>query len=206
MVQDFDWNLASTSLEMQLFMATKCRFLKHLSSLVQGVSKKNKIELILTILHSEFHSDQAYSRLRKSSDQNIVLKWRKFLTNQLRFKDHTACCIHSISLVWVPLESLFHALFENNGCYCDKHLIYTTIWLTYRCTMICSAESQKLYAIFAIIKKIKISQPSSCALLSTGNGINCENNGSSHDAYKFSSVKLLGLLFTSSVLNLVHLQ
>ena len=57
---------------------------KHLSSPVQGLDKisdKNKLhwtEVGQTILHSEFHSDQAYSRLWKISDCNIDLKWCNF--------------------------------------------------------------------------------------------------------------------------------
>ena len=35
-------------------------------------------------------------------------------TNQLHC---TGWCSHSLSLIWVPLESLFHALFKHEG-YC----------------------------------------------------------------------------------------
>ena len=30
------------------------------------------------------------------------------------------CCVYSISLIWVPLESSFHALFKNKGCCSDR--------------------------------------------------------------------------------------
>ena len=57
----------------------KLPFFKHLSSLVQGISKSHNLhwtEQVQTILHSEFHSDWAYSGSRKGSDRNIALKWR----------------------------------------------------------------------------------------------------------------------------------
>ena len=69
-------------------------------------------ELVQTILHSEFHSDRAYSRSRKSSNRFSAKMTEFFLPKLFHFEDRTACCIHSISLISVPQESLFHALFK----------------------------------------------------------------------------------------------
>ena len=78
----------------EFLIETLLQLLKRLSSPVQGFMKRNNLlwtEFVQTILHSEFHSDQVYSRLLKSSGHNIALKCRKFLSKHLHFKDHTVC-------------------------------------------------------------------------------------------------------------------
>ena len=130
MVQVFDWNLTPSSPEMQLLIATKCRFflkafIKPRARIISKIHNLHWTELVQTIFHSEFHSDRAYSGFRKGGDQNIVLKWRR--KNRLHFKDRTTCCIHPISLIWVPLESPFYALFKNKGCCCDKQILIFTL-------------------------------------------------------------------------------
>ena len=60
--------------------------------------------------------------LWKSSDRNIALKCRiKFLANQLLYEDRIVCYIHSIPLIWRPLELSLqcYALFKNESSFCD---------------------------------------------------------------------------------------
>ena len=55
---------------ISLLLYHACRQIYRLLTNAQA----RQTELVQTILHSEFHSDRAYCRLRKSSDRNIVLE------------------------------------------------------------------------------------------------------------------------------------
>ena len=56
------------------------------------------------------------------------LKWQKILASQLHFEDSNTRCLHSIPLIWVPLEKYI-------GCCCETQ------------TLICTQTSLHKYAV-----------------------------------------------------------